>query len=351
MQRKTRIAIAATFSMLWLAAPTRAENEPTAVEAESVAEADAAEAPTAEALTAEERAIYERLVALDAALEYQSGSIPIGDGLATLSLPDTLRYMNPENTERLLVEGWGNPSGGGTLGMIVPSGSSPLSGDSWGVVLSYDEEGYVSDEDADGIDYDTMLEEMQAATNEENAARAEQGFEQVELVGWAERPRYDAETHKLFWAKELAFEGSPSNTLNYNVRVLGRRGVLVLNAVASMDQLELIQSVMPGVIAAAEFDEGHRYADYQPGTDKLATYGIAALVAGGVAAKSGLLTKLIALALAGKKLLIPALVALFAGGGTWLKGRGGRTTMEDAEAGARSVPTPPEPPTSPTSPT
>lgn len=309
MHRKTWIALAAASALLVFSTPVAAQEAPDG-------------AAQAETPTAEERAAYEQLVALDASFEYQTGTIALGDGLATLNLPDSLRYMDPANAERLLVEGWGNPSGSNTLGMIVPAGSSPLAAEGWGVVVSYDEEGYVSDEDADGIDYDTMLEEMQAATEEENAARAEQGFEQVELVGWAERPRYEKASHKLFWAKELAFEGSPTHTLNYGVRVLGRRGVLVLNAVASMDQLAMIQSEMPGVIAAAEFVEGNRYADYQPGTDPIAAYGLAALVAGGVAAKSGLLTKVVALVLAGKKLLIPALLAVFTGAGAWMKRRG-----------------------------
>ena len=68
------------------------------------------------------------------------------------------------------------------------------------------------------------------AANEE---REKQGFERVTLIGWAEPPSYDAAAHKLYWAKELAFADNPDHTLNYNIRVLGRRGVLVLNAYAS----------------------------------------------------------------------------------------------------------------------
>lgn len=290
----------------------------------TTSEAAAAPATAPEgAPSPEEQAAYERLVALDRSLQYATGSVVIGDDLATLNLAEGLRYLEPASTEKLLVEGWGNPEGSGTLGMILPSDTSPLSGEGWGVIISYDEEGYVSDEDADGIDYDTMMKDMQASTVEENEARASQGYERVELVGWADRPLYEKDTHKLFWAKELAFEGMTSHTLNYNVRVLGRRGVLVLNAVAGMDQLELIQAAMPAVIAAADFNPGNRYADYQPGGDKIAAYGLAALVAGGIATKSGLLAKGLALVLAAKKLLIPAAIALLAGGRAWMKRRNG----------------------------
>jgi uncharacterized membrane-anchored protein len=66
------------------------------------------------------------------------------------------------------------------------------------------------------------------------------------------------------------------------------------------------------LLAIAEFNAGHRYADYNPKTDRLAAYGVGALIAGGVAAKAGLLGKLGALLLAGKKFIIVILAALAA---------------------------------------
>jgi len=98
------------------------------------------------------------------------------------------------------------------------------------------------------------------------------------LVGWAERPSYDKANHKLYWAKELKAEGSQQDSLNYNIRVLGRKGVLVLNAVAGMDQIAKIRTEMKQVTAFSEFTDGNRYADFDSHTDKTAEYGIAALV-------------------------------------------------------------------------
>ena len=100
-----------------------------------------------------------------------------------------------------------------------------------------------------------------------------------------------------------------ARTLNYNIRVLGRRGVLVLNAVAEMDQLDQIKSAMSQVMGFVEFTDGHRYADFVPGSDKVAEYGIAALIAGGVAAKAGLFKVLLAALIGLKKLLAVALAA------------------------------------------
>ena len=99
-------------------------------------------------------------------------------------------------------------------------------------------------------------------------------------------------------------EDSGHHGLNYNIRVLGREGVLVLNAVADMSQLGRIKNEMQQVTAFTNFTAGNRYADFNDKTDKVAEYGIAALVAGGVAAKLGLFGKLFALLLAFKKLLI-----------------------------------------------
>jgi len=131
----------------------------------------------------------------------------------------------------------------------------------------------------------------------------------VELVGWAEPPHYDSLAHKLYWAKDLKFTDDSAHTLNYSVRVLGRRGVLVLNAVSSMDQLEPVRRDMTKVIGFVEFSGGHRYADFIPGTDKVAEYGIAALIAGGLAAKAGLFKVLLGALIALKKAIALGLVA------------------------------------------
>lgn len=153
---------------------------------------------------------------------------------------------------------------------------------------------------------------MQQATREDNVERTKAGFPAVELMGWAEPPYYDSVAHKLYWAKDLKFNDHDAHTLNYNIRVLGRRGVLVLNAVASMDQLASVKRDMAKVIGFVDFNGGHRYADFIPGTDKVAEYGIAALIAGSLAAKAGLFKVLLAGILALKKLIVVAVVGVSA---------------------------------------
>jgi uncharacterized membrane-anchored protein len=268
----------------------------------------AIQAQTGDSMTTEE---------FEAKLGYQTGSVTLQDGLATLRLPDSLRFLNADGSRRLLVDGWGNPpdAAESVLGMIIPASASPLSKDGWGIVITYDEDGYVNDADAAKIDYDKLLKQMRESTVATNEARKKDGFEPVTLVGWAEKPSYDAAAHKLYWAKELQFGANPEHTLNYNIRVLGRRGVLILNAVASMQQLALVRSQAPAVLAAVDFNEGHRYTDYLPGKDKAAAYGVAGLVLGATAAKAGVFKVLLAAILAFKKVILAALIA----GGAMLK--------------------------------
>ncbi|MES2149252.1 MAG: DUF2167 domain-containing protein [Pseudomonadota bacterium] len=248
-----------------------------------------------------------------ASLKFQSGKVTLPGAIATLDLPAGFQYLTPDDAERVLVEGWGNPPGFKSLGMIVPAGVSPLSEASWGVVVTYEKDGHVKDDDADSIKYDELLKTMQDGVAEGNSARKEHGYSAMTLVGWAEPPRYDKASHKLYWAKELKVEGAAQGSLNYNIRVLGREGVLVLNAVASMAQIAEIKGEMQKVTLFSEFSAGQRYADFDGKTDKVAEYGIAALVAGGVAAKLGLFGKLFALLLAFKKIIFIAVAAAGAG--------------------------------------
>ena len=195
------------------------------------------------------------------------------------------------------------------IGLLLPAETEPNTPDSWGVVISYENEGYVKDDDANKLNYNEMLTTMQKSIREGNEARVKAGYPAMELVGWAEPPQYDAASKKLFWAKELAFGDAKEHTLNYDMRILGRRGVLILRAVAGMDQLAQIRDARSQILGMVNYNQGHRYADFNPKTDKVAAYGVAALVLGGIAAKAGVFKLLIPAILAAKKFIIIGLVA------------------------------------------
>ena len=258
-------------------------------------------------------------------LPWQTGDVSVGDGAATLRMADDFRFLDAEQARHVLVDLWGNPpeAATGVLGMVFPAGSGPATKGGWGVVVTYDKDGWVSDEDAAQIDYDALLSNMKQGIAAANEERKKQGFHTIELLGWAEPPHYDAAAHKLYWAKRIAFEGADRETLNYNIRVLGRHGVLVLNAVSGADQLDAIKGDMERLLPLVDFNDGHRYADYVPGKDKAAEYGLAALIAGGaaVALKGGLLKWLIGGLIAFKKVIVVGAVGAAAGVRRFFTGR------------------------------
>lgn len=256
--------------------------------------------------TEEEAAIAE----FESQLDFRQGRVELPGGIAALDVPETFRYLSPAHADKILVEAWGNPPGTKTLGMLFPTDVSPLAADGWGVVITYRDDGHVDDSDAAGIDYDALLKQMKEDAAEDNKERQKEGYEPATLVGWATTPRYEAGSHKLYWARELSFPSADEHTLNYDVRVLGREGVLSFNAVAGMSKLPDIESRMKEVMSFADFKPGRRYADYKEGTDRTAAYGIGALVAGKLAAKAGLFKLLLGALIAGKKLVLVALAGV-----------------------------------------
>ncbi|HUB86946.1 MAG TPA: DUF2167 domain-containing protein [Verrucomicrobiae bacterium] len=265
-------------------------------------------------------------------LKYQHGEIKLQNGLATLEVPTNFVYLDSTDAATVLVKLWGNPpsQSQGILGLLMPADQTPLDPDCWVVTIEYDADGYVKDTDAGKINYDDLLKQMQSDMNQVNQERQKNGYPTIQLVDWAAPPRYDAATHKLYWAKDLKFEGEPADTLNYNIRILGRRGVLILNAVAGMSQLPEIEKQTSQILGMVDFDQGNRYADFNPKTDKMAAYGLAALVAGGVAAKLGFFKLFWLFILGAKKFIIIAAVAVAA----WFRKifkRGNPTTQFDSK--------------------
>lgn len=240
-------------------------------------------------LTEEELAYNNWALGLWEKFDRQQGRIVLPGANATLDVPESFYFLGAEDAKTVLEEVWGNPPGQDVLGMLFPAESTPFDAGGWGATIEYLDEGYVSDEDAAEINYDELLQSMQNDTESESEARVAAGYEPIKLVGWASSPYYDHAAHKLHWAQELEFGDMDVNTLNYNIRVLGRKGLLRINFIADMGQLNTIQENVDTVLGLAEFDTGATYAEFDPSMDKVAAYGIGALVAGKVIAKTGFL--------------------------------------------------------------
>lgn len=231
---------------------------------------------------------YQRYVEhLWESMEPKQGRIVLGAGGAVLEVPEGFYYLDNQDARTVLEDMWGNPPDSETLGMLFPDKYLPFDMNAWGVDIAYVDDGHVDDEDAADIDYSELLDDMRADLDAENRYRQEQNYPAIDLVGWAETPHYDAGQHQLYWAKQLHFSDDDGDTLNYNIRKLGREGFLQLNFIASMDSLPEINASLDTVLAMPHFEEGQRYADYNPDTDRLAAYGIGGLIAGKVLAKTG----------------------------------------------------------------
>lgn len=247
------------------------------------------------------------LDSVENALNWITGETQILDGTVTLKIPEGFKFLGGDDSEFVLTELWGNPHQESD-GLLFPSEEMVLGdGFTYAVEITYSEDGYVSDEDAQDIDYDDLLEQMQDDTEASNEMRQEQGYGTIELVGWASTPFYDIDSKKLHWAKELKFDGEENNTLNYNIRVLGRKGYLNLNAISEIGALDLVNDDREKILASIDFNEGHRYADFNPDLDNVAAYGIGGLIAGKALAKVGFF----ALIAKGWKFIAIAFVAAF----------------------------------------
>ncbi|MET0793650.1 MAG: DUF2167 domain-containing protein [Polyangiaceae bacterium] len=232
----------------------------------------------------------------------------------SLDLPDGFLLLEKKEADEMMRRS-GNQDDPSLLAVVVKPESS------WMVTVSFDAEGYVKDEDGDKLDADEILKAITEGTEEGNKYRTEHGFKPVHVDGWSESPHYDKVTHHLIWA--VSGSDSDGTSINYNTRVLGRRGYASLNLIDAPEQLAQSKPEVATLLGVTRFDSGARYEDFNEKSDKVAEYGLAALVAGGAGAaalklvKVGLLAKfggkLLALLIAGKKAVVAALVALGAG--------------------------------------
>jgi uncharacterized membrane-anchored protein len=256
----------------------------------------------------------------------RTGQIALPAAKAKLTMSKDYYFLDASDAKRVLVDAWGNPPSAveDVLGMIFPTRFEPDGKGAWGAVVTFRDIGFVEDKDARSTDYDKVLADLRATENEENAQAKKEGYPGVHLAGWAEAPSYDASNHVVIWARDLIFEGEENHTLNYDIRVLGRHGVLSLNAVGALSDLSEIRNAAASVRQTAGFETGARYTDVDKAKDKMAGIGIAGLIAGGaglaVAKKAGLLAIILAF---GKKFIVLIVIA-FGAIANWFRTRLGR---------------------------
>lgn len=211
--------------------------------------------------------------------------VPLADQ-ATMKLPAGFGFVPQPHAQRVL-HAMGNPGNDTRLqGVIFPDEQKA----NWFMTVRFEASGYVKDNDAKDWNADDLLKSYREGTEASNSEREKMGVPQLEILGWAEKPAYDAATHRLVWAmssREKGTAASADQGVNYNTYALGREGYFSLNLVTGLAELPTYKPVAHTLLGALDYNEGKRYADFNSKTDKVAEYGLAALVVGVAAKKLG----------------------------------------------------------------
>lgn len=271
--------------------------------------------PTEDSTEIFQRAMDNYVDSIKKAQHYETGTIKLEGGKAEITVPAGFKFLNKKQSQYVLTTLWGNPpeNSNNTLGMIFPESSDPFADSSYAFVVEYEDIGYVKDDDAEKIDYKEMMKNLQEGEQASNEERVKQGYAGIHLIGWAQQPFYDKQNKVLHWAKEIRFDDQEgAHTLNYEIRILGRHGVLSLNAVCKISELPVVKADISKVLHMATFTDGNTYFDFDPKVDNVAAWSIGGLVAGKVLAKVGFFAIILKYLAAGWKFIALGFMALIA---------------------------------------
>lgn len=172
--------------------------------------------------------------------------------------------------------------------------------DRWLAVINYIKEGYIKDDAAKDWNADDLLKNLKEGVEEANKDRVARGFPEMDVIGWVEPPKYDAVSHRLVWSILGKDKGAPDNLdkdVNYNTYALGREGYFSLNLLSDSNRIATDKSAAHELLANLAYQSGKRYEDFSASTDRIAEYGLLALVGGVAAKKLGLLALVLAFVL------------------------------------------------------
>jgi len=203
---------------------------------------------------------------------------------ARIDIPEGFLFADSKDAQSFL-ELCENPTSGMELGLVGPADLS------WFAIFEFDKVGYVKDDEKESLDPEAILQSLRKGNEYANEERRKRGWATMEILGWEYPPAYNEQTHNLEWC--VVGRSEEQITANYNTRLLGRRGVMNATLVADQESLESIVPTYAGLLEGFAYEKGRSYAEYKSG-DKVAEYGLTALMTGGavaVAAKTGLLKK------------------------------------------------------------
>lgn len=193
-------------------------------------------------------------------------------GKATFKASNDYTFLSPADTDKFLKLN-GNPPQGTSVTI------APTKGD-WFGVLSFSPDGYVKDDES--IDADALLKTLKSQNLAGNEEKRKQGYQTLTLEGWALAPRYDKQNQRLEWGTLLRAEDQ-SQLVNVSTRILGRSGYTAAILVTTPATLDSDLQDFKTALKSFEYVSGEKYSEWREG-DKVAAYGLGALVLGGAAA-------------------------------------------------------------------
>ena len=200
----------------------------------------------------------------------------VGKDLACIEIGKEYLFADAGDARKLM-EYFGNPPTNKEVGLVMPASDNA----SWFLLLEHFDVGYVKDDERDKIDADAILKNIQEGTEAANKIRTEKGMPTIKVLGWHEKPHYDPRSHNLVWAT-LAESGGAKN-VNYTVKLLGREGYVSAIFVGDPESLAAAKPDLEALVSKFSYKKGKSYAEFVKG-DKVAQYGLTALIAGGVGA-------------------------------------------------------------------
>ncbi|MBL7768425.1 MAG: DUF2167 domain-containing protein [Flavipsychrobacter sp.] len=218
---------------------------------------------------------------LNQVLKFHSGKLRFTDQSIRMKVPDGYYFIEPDQARYILENIWGNIPDEEVLGMIVRSDFAPSNINSdYSFVISYAPIGYVSTETDKEFNHLDLLNDIRDQLQKANEKRLELGFNSLQVENWVMVPYFDEYKKALYWATELKVNGSNESLVNYNLRLLGKNGVLKINAVGTMDQLPAIKKVLPFFLSQSEFLEGFRYSDHAEQSSSNNNWKLSELISG-----------------------------------------------------------------------
>lgn len=258
-----------------------------------------------------------------AAAQEGPADVKLGDQ-ALVHLPESMFFVPRIQADRLMAA-YGNGKDPSLLGVVMPKSDD----DDWVITVNFDKAGYIKDDDAKNWNVSELLDSLRDGTEESNVERKKRGFPELVMDGWVEAPKYDSSTQRLVWSVAVKHKGETANdnpTVNYNTYALGRDGYITLDLITQKNLVPKDKTAVLTLLDNLKYVEGKRYADFNSSTDKVAEYGLAALVAGVAAKKLGLFAVIAAFLAKFAKVGILAAAAL--GGGLWKRFRGKKAEQQ-----------------------